>query len=201
MADETIHPWSPLDVEQVSKLLQPFHAPWWIAGGFAIELFVGRTIREHGDIDVVMLRRDQGLIRGVLRGWDCDIAHGGELREWGEGEYLDAPYSDVWCREERGGPWRLQVMLLDTEGEEWVFKRNKAVRGPLAELGLRSGDGVAYLRPEIQLLYKAKTETLEKDQQDFEAASPLLDESARRWLVERLRVQFPEGHAWVGALV
>ena len=25
--------------------------PWWIAGGYAIELFVGHAVRPHGDID------------------------------------------------------------------------------------------------------------------------------------------------------
>jgi hypothetical protein len=32
--------------------------PWWIAGGFAIELAIGRPVRDHGDIDVLVLRQE-----------------------------------------------------------------------------------------------------------------------------------------------
>lgn len=35
-----------------------FPGPWWIAGGFAIELATGRAIRPHDDIDVGLLRSD-----------------------------------------------------------------------------------------------------------------------------------------------
>lgn len=201
VTDETVNLWSPLSVRQVSALLSDFGATWWIAGGFAIDLFVGEAIREHGDIDVVMLRADQHLIRKAMRSWDCQVAYQGKLHGWDKREYLEPPYSDIWCREVHDGPWRLQIMLLDTDGGEWVFKRNTAVRGKLSEFGLSSRDGVRYLRPEIQLLYKAKVETLAKDQQDFEAALPLLDETARRWLKDMLRAQFPLGHAWIDAIV
>ena len=34
--------------------------PWWcVAGGHAVELAVGRPLRPHSDIDVLLLRRDQ----------------------------------------------------------------------------------------------------------------------------------------------
>lgn len=181
-------------------MLSELGAPWWIAGGYAIELFVGRPIRVHGDLDVVVLRRDQRSVWKFLEGWDCSVAYQGELLQWADAQWLEPPYSDVWCRETSDGPWRLQVILLDAEGDEWLFKRNRSIGGALSELGLVSSDGVPFLRPEIQLLYKARAETLEKDQQDFDAALPLLDERARRWLRDCLRVQFPDGHEWLSAL-
>lgn len=91
-------------------------------------------------------------------------------------------------------------MLLDTDGDRWVFKRDPSIGGPLAGIGRRTATGVPYLAPEIQLLYKAKAETLDKDQADFDVAVPLLDEAARRWLKRRLEKRFPEGHAWTDAL-
>ncbi|XHC26713.1 MAG: nucleotidyltransferase domain-containing protein [Phycisphaerales bacterium] len=192
--------WLPLTVEEAATLLSGLEAPWWIAGGYAIELFAGRAIREHGDLDVVVLRRDQHQIQELLHGWDLRIAYLGELLAWPDSQRLEPPHSDVWCRESSDSPWRLQMMLLDTEGEDWVFKRNRSIRGALSELGSVSSDGVPFLRPEIQLLYKARAETLEKDQLDFDAVLPLLDERARRWLRDCLRVQFPGGHGWLSAL-
>jgi hypothetical protein len=38
---------------------------WWVAGGFAIELAVGHPFRSHGDIDVLLLRRDQLVAQQV----------------------------------------------------------------------------------------------------------------------------------------
>jgi hypothetical protein len=88
-------------------------------------------------------------------------------------------------------------MLLDTDGDGWVFKRDPAIRGPVAALGLRTPDGVPYLRPEIQLLYKAKPETLAKDQADFDLTLPELPGEARAWLLAGLEKRFPGGHEWI----
>jgi len=91
-------------------------------------------------------------------------------------------------------------MLLDTERDEWVFKRDPTIRGHLDEMSRCTASGVPYLAPEIQLLYKAKPETLAKDQADFEAAMPLITEPACAWLLACLEKRFPGGHAWINAL-
>ena len=36
-------------------------APWFIAGGWAIDLFLGRKTREHADVDFALSRLDQDL--------------------------------------------------------------------------------------------------------------------------------------------
>jgi hypothetical protein len=43
----------------VREALAGYDGPWWIGGGWAIDLFVGSSPREHDDVDVVVLRRDQ----------------------------------------------------------------------------------------------------------------------------------------------
>ena len=54
-------------------------------------------------------------------------------------------------------PWALQLMLnqSDEEGRRWIFGRDARIGGAVSELGLVSADGVPYLVPEVQLLYKA----------------------------------------------
>lgn len=59
-------------------------------------------------------------------------------------------------------------------------------------------NGIPYLQPEIQLLYKAKG-LRPQDQADFDAALPLLDERRRAWLTDCLRRTLP-GHPWLGSL-
>ena len=44
-------------------------APWWVAGGWAIDLTLGHQTRKHEDLDVLVLRRDQAWVREELLGW------------------------------------------------------------------------------------------------------------------------------------
>jgi hypothetical protein len=201
-AEPEIHNWQPLTVEEAASLLSGLRVPWWIAGGWAIDLFLGRQTREHGDTDVLVRRDDQLEVQAHLRAkdWDLHKTQQPGLKPWPAGEFQARPFYDIWCRPTPESPWALQLMLLDTDGDSWVFKRDPEIRGPLDELGARTPDGVAYMRPQIQLLYKAKRETLAKDQSDFDLAVPRLTEDARAWLLSQLQRRFPDGHEWIAAI-
>lgn len=194
------HVWDPMPIPAVVELLSGLPVPWWIAGGYAIELFVGKRFRGHGDTDVLIRRCDPLRLQDHLRGWDLYRATCPGLQPWADGEYLEGQYRDIWCRQQSELPWRLQLMLLDTQDDQWIFKRDPTIRGNLADIGMRTPEGVPYLAPQIQLLYKARTEILEKDQIDFNETMPLLSENARRWLLAMLVKRFPEGHCWIDSL-
>ncbi|WP_435610324.1 nucleotidyltransferase domain-containing protein [Streptomyces sp. C10-9-1] len=171
--------------------------PWWIAGGRAIELFIGHELRTHGDLDVLVLRRDQARAQKCLAGWDLHVADPSgsrKLRRWGFGEALEEPLHDIWCRRSPAEPWSVQLMLDEAVGGEWVSRRDLRVRMPIERLSRFAEDGTPYLTPEVQLFYKAK-ETREKDEVDFEAVLPLLSRDQRAWLVGALEVTQP-GHPW-----
>jgi len=197
---EDIYKWEPLPVEEVAELLAGLKVPWWIAGGCAIDLFIGRQTRPHGDTDVLVRREDQLEVQAHLSDWDLHRANYPGLVPWREGEVLRGRFDDIWCRPHPKAPWRLQLMLLDTDGDQWVFKRDRSIRGPLSDIGLHSSAGVPYLAPEVQLLYKARPQTLEKDQADFEVTIPLLDTPTCAWLLRCLEKRFPEGHRWIERL-
>ncbi|MGC5334453.1 nucleotidyltransferase domain-containing protein [Micromonospora sp. DT62] len=175
--------------------------PWWIAGGYAIELFAGRSLRPHGDIDVLILRRDQGMVHHVLPGWDIHAADPpGQLRPWRDGELLPEHVHDIWCREDPTSPWRLQFMIDNADGRHWHSRRHPAVTLPVDRLGRRTREGWPYLAPEVQLHYKAKpANQLAKDEIDFAAALPLLSQPACRWLDDALGTTLPDHH-WRRAL-
>ena len=54
---------------QVAQAMAGFRRPWFIAGGWAIDLFLGRVTREHADIEIAVLRTDQQFLRQHLRSW------------------------------------------------------------------------------------------------------------------------------------
>ena len=187
--------WEPAQLTELVSLFSKLPCPWWVAGGYAIELAIGRPVRDHGDIDVMMLRRDQLHIQQALRDWEWWAADPpGTLRPWIPRERLRAGVHDIWCRPGPGEPWRIQVMLDESSGGEWVSRRDPGIRRPLTDIGNISRDGIPYLTPEIQLFYKAKNPR-PKDEADFTAVLPVLASAQRRWLGNALTQTFGK-HPW-----
>jgi hypothetical protein len=191
--------WDPAAPAEVAALFRDGGAPWWIAGGYAIELAVGRPVREHDDIDVLVLRRDQLMVQRALAGWDWQAADPpGTLRPWRPGELLPAGVHDIWCRPGPGRPWRIQVMLDESAGARWVSRRDPRVARPVARVGCLTAAGIPYLAPEIQLFYKAGS-ARPKDEADFRAARPGLTPFRRKWLHDALVLAYG-GHPWCARL-
>ena len=74
--------WEPLSLEELKRLFGGVSAPWWVAGGRALDMFLGHETRKHDDIEVAVLRRDQLAFRDALAKWDVQIAHAGEYIPW-----------------------------------------------------------------------------------------------------------------------
>jgi hypothetical protein len=191
--------WEPLLPEAVRDLLAGVDAPWWVAGGYAIEYAVGEPFRPHGDVDVLMLRRDQLEAQRALPGWELWAADPpGQLRPWLPGEVLPLAVHDIWCRPTPDSPWRFQFMLDESEGDEWVSRRDSRIRRPIAGIGRVNADGIPYLVAEIQLLYKAKG-ARPKDEQDFAMMAPRLDAQQRQWFRDSMTIAYGT-HPWLDRL-
>ncbi|MFI6318836.1 nucleotidyltransferase domain-containing protein [Nonomuraea sp. NPDC050556] len=186
-------PWEPASLTEVVALLQGLEASWWVSGGYAIELAVGRSFREHGDVDISVLRRDQLAMRRHLAGWDVQLVDSGEFRLWEIDEVLPEHVHDIWIRETPDGPWRFQLMVDEADGAEWIYRRDARIRRPLASLGIAE-DGFVRLSPEVQLLFKSKARR-PKDEQDFAEVLPVLTGQQRLWLDQMLAIEFGT-HPW-----
>ena len=192
--------WSPLPLPALAALFADAPFCWWIAGGHALELATGRSWREHGDIDVLVLRRDTGAAREWLEAWDLWVADPpGALRPWPAAEVLPAPVHDIWCRRNTADDWRFQVMIDECDAAGWISRRDARIALPLEHYGATSPAGIPYLRPEVQLYSKAKAPR-PKDEQDFGEVLPVLDSRARRWLAGAIATTFGATHPWLGRL-
>jgi hypothetical protein len=205
MPDDTDHlgAWQSWLPREVASFFSALAVPWWIAGGWALDLFMGSQTRDHDDIDVEFLRRDQRVIRSVLREWDIqearpELSADWPFREWKLGQHLDPDVHDIWCRPNKAAPWTLQLMVADISDDQWLFRRDTRIGRPLAAIGRRTDDGIPYITPEIQLLYKAKSPR-PKDEADFARTLPYLDGESRRWLAQALAFVHP-GHSWLAQL-
>lgn len=188
-------PWEPAQPAEAAAIFSAMPCPWWIAGGYAIELAVGRPVRAHDDIDVLVLRPDQLHVQQALPGWQWWAADPpGTLRPWRPGEQLSAGIHDIWFRPGPDQPWRIQVMIDESADHDWISRRDPGIRQPITGIGRTSGDGIPYLAPEIQLFYKA-TNPRPKDETDFTAVLPVLTQDQRRWLNDALARTAGE-HPW-----
>ena len=193
------HVWLPLSIHDVRHLLAGASFTWGLAGGYAIEQFLGTSIRTHEDVDIIVFRDEEHQVQGWLKDWHLYAADPpGTLRRWNEGEYLRPDIHDVWGHRIGTNAWQLQIMLVEVDGAEWVSRRNEHIRGPRDELIVMYND-VPCIRVEVQLLYKARGRR-PKDETDFQACLPRLDAEAKQWLKTQLQLLYPEGHAWLTAL-
>ncbi len=189
---------------RVAGLMATFDRPWFVAGGWAIDLFLGRIRRQHKDLDFTIFRQDQMALQEHLAGFALQkIAgpDGGEYAEtWQQGEWLELPVHQIWVAMGPDGWPTLEALLSETEGGEWWWRKNPLVRRPLSLFGKLSPIGVPYLSPEIVLLHKSRHMLDENppknDQVDFDDTVDLLDPEARAWLRNTLETHFP-GHPWL----
>jgi hypothetical protein len=157
--------WHPLTPHEAVPLLSVLRAPWWVAGGWALDLFEAKD---------------------------------GAFTQLVEGHVPRAEVNSLWCKRVNAAQWELELMLDESDGEFWTFRRDPRITRPLSSSIRRNPEGIAYLAPEIQLLYKARA-TRTQDQADFDHIVPHLDRDARIWLRESLMRTEPE-HAWLSAL-
>lgn len=197
--------WSTRTPADVADLFDGYPGLWWMAGGWALEAFTGVS-RPHDDIDPCVLRADLPALRRHLAGrlhlW---TATSGALAPLLPDDDPDGPAErvlpagcgQVWTRRSARDLWDYDVLLAPGTTDEWVYKRDASIRLPMRD-ALWHRDEIAYLQPEIQLLYKAAG-LRPKDQADFTATLPHLDERRRSWLRDALRATLPE-HPWLAVL-
>ena len=186
--------------EETAALFADLSCRWWVAGGWALDLHLGHQTRAHEDMDVVVLREDQLTVQQHLAGWTMMAADPpGTLRDWQSDEYLAKHVHDIWCRPSGSSEWTLQLMIVDPDGSDWVYRRATQIRRPLSTIGGEVSTGVMpVLAPEIQLLYKSHRPR-PKDQRDFETTVEHLSTRQREWLRDALSITHPQ-HPWLGRL-
>ncbi len=152
--------------------------PWAVAGGWAIELFVGRRIRFHHDLEVVVARRDVRRLHDQLPGWELFFPSPAAFVPWRRGDVFPAAENQLWCRPSSDAMWSLEVLVEEIDDGVYRYRRDPSITLPLAEAIQRTDDGVPYVAPHLQLLYKRKA-MRPRDEEDFAAALPSLSDSQR----------------------
>jgi hypothetical protein len=192
-------PWDAWRPEEITRMLAGVAAPWWVAAGWAIDLFRGEQTREHGDLEIAVPGTADGFgaVRAALAGYDFEVVGAG--RAWP----LDSPAFQVmfqtWVSDPATGVYRLDIFREPQRDGAWVCRRDDTISLPYEQVICRTATGIPYLAPEITLLFKAKYPDLPKNEADFAGALPLLSPPAVGWLRWALGRVHP-GHPWIAAL-
>lgn len=207
---------------QTKALLADAPFDWAVCGGFAIDLFLGRETRVHGDIDLCALEKDRPNIQRFMleKGWNVYEFRGmGKVRplegssssETGRNLMCFLPGCDLvqfYPCEDEGLLYHqffhkgltelnyLEFLFSPTDGNQLIFSQSPAICRQLDKAILHR-DGIPYLAPEIALLHKAREPERPESIADFQTAFPSMDAEQKRWFQESLALLFPKGHPWL----
>ncbi len=180
----------------VENAFAGYRGRYWIAGGRAVDLHVGRIRRVHSDVDVLILARDLELFDAVFG------AGGITMHDHQTG-------TDTPGRSRRrhprpaGAPVRRCGRSAGDRGRGRTRRRRRLAVSPWSHhapsIGghdAREPGRISYLGPEVVLMFKAR-ERRPKDVQDFADLRPLLTREQTDWLAPRLSPPGAPDHPWL----
>ena len=189
--------WAP---DQAAEALDGVSAPWAVAGGWALDLWLGAQTREHEDLEIAVPTAFFPEIQARLEALGLKLFdnHNGRVVALGPGEAPGRRGFQTWVTDPTANGWLMDVFREPGDAQTWIYRRTGELSAPRAWASGRSAAGIPYVAPQIVLLFKAKA-TRDKDQADFALVAPRLSPEATAWLAAALRTIQP-GHPWIDRL-
>jgi len=218
---------APEPVANVTELMSTYRPAWALCGGWAVDAWLGRLTRDHGDVDIAVFMNDRQALFEHLAGWQLighDETKENEGADLWDGRALIPPAHLHGRPPEASGPlperfdaagarvvfpedgFGLDINLNERSGRDWVLSREPRVAMPLPRCIRQSGWGLPAVAPEVILFYKAtlyvgtKNHLRPRDEADFVALLPQLSEGQRKWLREVVSRVYEGEHPWVERL-
>jgi hypothetical protein len=210
-------------ITEANTLLKNGGFDYAFCGGFALELFLNKAIRKHGDIDVSAFwcDRDKIILYMQSLGWNVYEMRGGGLAHHiiNIADQIKAK-RNIFCFKDdcelvtlapasepnmynlyfdHSGQTKLnfiEFLFNDSESGNFLYSRNNEISLTLDKAILYSNN-FPYLAPELVLLYKSSDTERDGYQKDFDSTFFEMSDVQRAWLYNALKVMFPTGHKWL----
>lgn len=169
---------------------------WFVAGGWALDLYLGKQTRYHSDIDLGIFRSEQLALQQFLSGWSFTKSVNGEVSEWRSGERLSLPIHEIHANSSSGGA--VEFLIAEGSDSHWIYRRDPTIIMPISSAVLALKTGMRVLAPEIVLLFKSKNPR-EHDQADFESVRSHLSKRQAQWLLGAIN-RADKDHSWTAKL-
>jgi hypothetical protein len=196
-------------VLELAGLLSGFKELWFVAGGWAIDLYLQQGSRNHKDVDITVFRQDQLIIQKYLMdsGWKLwkYIGDSEAVEPWLPGEKLELPDRGIYAQPANTEIRSVDILLSERKGEQWWYHRDARITHPVKTVGLRLVLDIPFLSPEIVLLFKAhhlysddssSLRHQQTDEADFQAVHKVLTAKRRTWLEKAIQLLYPD-HPWI----
>jgi hypothetical protein len=194
-----VHPddaeWDAWEPEAAATRLAGVEAPWYVAAGWAIDLFLGRRRRDHEDLELGVPADRFEEVVAVLGELDFHVVTRGRVEPLADAGDLMETTHQTWGLDRSANVWRVDLFREPSAGGEWVCRRDDSIRLPYADLIEHTAAGIPYARPEVVLLFKAK-DARPKDESDLAAVLPQLNVERKHLLAEWISRVHP-GHFWL----
>ena len=171
--DPDLYEWDAWRPEHAARLLAHVQAPWYVAAGWAIDLFLGAQRREHGDLEIAVPADRFDEVVDALAAYELFVVGPALAVPLAQAGELLGKYPDLGARA-RGRYWAPCGPLSRALRARPVGRPPRRKHPAALRQRDRAHSGwIPFGRPELVLLFKAK-HAQSKDDGDLAAVLPLL---------------------------
>ncbi|MFC6291141.1 hypothetical protein BHU61_06075 [Macrococcus epidermidis] len=179
--------WQLLSIESLKQIMHDADFDWYLAGGIALDEFLGRKTRNHEDIDILVNFKYLERILDFFNNYKVYTARNGSLSLYALNNIKST--DSLWIANDDKESFIIEILLFEEEAGHWIYKRNAAVRKKIEDIYFVKYD-MKIIQPEIQLLYKMNSSNIrEKDLDDYHNIYPVLEEKQRAWLDQYVKLK------------
>lgn len=207
---------------RVNEFLSHLPATWAVCGGFALDLYLNKNIRRHGDIDICVLEPDRVKVCEYMWGNGWDVY---EFRGQGYVRPLDntmrgEPRRNIMCVKRDCELVRfydsdvpelkyhefihtgitqlnyIEFLFNECNCNSFIFDERRGITREMSK-AILSNRGIPYLSPELALLYKASKPDDIRNKRDFDMVYPRMTGEQKRWFSASMDMLYPNGHVFM----
>jgi len=191
-----------------------YHGDWYICGGWAVDLLLGRQTRDHLDVDIAVFEDGQQALHTHLAGWHLlghDDAVADDCQDQWDGRWLN-PSAHVHANTPTMAGTELDIQICPRADDEWVLVTGASEPPMTMAMTECRGDNhwneLPVVSALVVLYFKAlaprwrmgsREVPRPKDEADLHALLPTLDATQRGWLHDAIATNEPD-HRWLSKL-
>jgi hypothetical protein len=116
---------------------------WYVAAGWAIDLFLGGDHREHEDLEIAVPNDHLDEIVSAFPELEfCVITGPQEATPLADARDRLSDTHQTWVREPETDLWRFDVFREPSDGDTWLCRRDETIRLPYDHVIEHTDDGV-----------------------------------------------------------
>lgn len=187
---------------------------WFICGGWAVDLMLGRQTRDHLDVDIAVFEDDQRALHSHLEGWHLlghDDAVADDCPDQWDGRWLTPP-AHVHANTSTMLGTELDIQICPRTRDKWVLVTGATeprINLPMTECRGESRWGELPVVSAVVILYfkalaprwrmQPRQAPRPQDEADLDTLLPTLDPTQRHWLRQAIAANEPT-HRWLTKL-